>query len=128
VDLSKVPKKTTIFCTPTTREITCLNFKSHFRIHNAKDELFLQYTETLTQNELEILVGFITGKKRFPVPSIGEALMQVAWTSTDCLTGSLPISQNCTNTVVIVDTANDLQSLKALFTPIFKFDTQFGFA
>jgi hypothetical protein len=101
------------------------NFKEIFIDRDIKkDEMFLKYVETLSQDKLLRLVEFITGKKRLPLLNIGEQKIVVVWCEDNGKT-KLPISQNCHNSILL---SNHLifSQLENCLHYIYDYESDFG--
>jgi hypothetical protein len=93
--------------------------------HATKASLWSEFVALLSERELQQLVYFITGKHRLPCTEIGESQIHVEFHPYNVPT--LPTSQLCFNTLHVqrVDSAEELYRQ---ISPIFRFDTCFGFA
>lgn len=94
--------------------------------------LWRDFLAQLTPEEYVQLLHFVTGKRRIPLEAWGEPPLSVSWSDTS----GLPRAQNCTHQLFIPCQKQLLQqppgeartrALRTLFTPIFSFDTTYGF-
>jgi len=122
-----------LFCEPSIMLLNVENFTKVFNRKNQMDELFIHYLKKLKPQELERLVEFITGKKRLPFVALGESPITVAWAESE---ETLPKAQNCINTLIVPRSqyihkgSSKVQEerLRDIMSPIYEFDTIFGFS
>jgi hypothetical protein len=101
------------------------NFKHLFLVQNQeKDQQFINYINTLSIQQLEKLVEFITGKKRLPILELGESKMAIKWDIHSSL--QLPFSQNCFNTLILPYHLTHVAQFQNCLQVIYEFENDFG--
>jgi hypothetical protein len=116
-----------IFCEPLRSIINFASFVNCFQQKSRQDEIFLRYLQKLSHVQIETLLFFITGKKRLPLYDLGEEKISISWNGHQ---HGLPIAQNCTHTLIMPsgsETAS-VEILERIMSPIFQFDTVYGFS
>lgn len=127
-----IPSLNHLFCEPSVLELCYEHLVQVFDKKHDLDDLFLKYVEKLPKKKLTQLIAFITGKPRLPLVTLGEHPLTVAWADSE---DALPKAQNCINTLIIPqgqtflhsNTKTGLMLLDKIMSPIFEFDTVFGF-